>query len=186
MSEREPATVDRIELFLRQLGQRYRGAGRIYLVGGTQMVLAGFRRQTDDIDYVVRLEHDDGDFISAVRSLIRDLNLSVESAGKGDFIPLPAGWEERSPFIARYGRLDAFAFDPVSTSLAKIERGAARDTQDVLALVHSGIVDLETLRAALDEIAPRLEHESIRVDERDFRRKFEAFVLLAKPEWGAT
>jgi hypothetical protein len=40
---REPATRERIERFLRELGQRYRGKGQLYLVGGTQMVYAGFR-----------------------------------------------------------------------------------------------------------------------------------------------
>ncbi len=82
---REPATRQRIERFLRELGQRYRGGGRLYLVGGTQMVYAGFRRQTEDIDYMVRLEGDHQEFTIAVRALIRELNLSVEPADPADF-----------------------------------------------------------------------------------------------------
>lgn len=177
--EREPVTRERIEHFLRELGKRYRGGGRLYLVGGTQMVFAGFRGQTEDIDYTVQLEGDHQGFTAAVRSLIRELNISVEPAGPGDFIPLPGGWEERSRFIGRYGQLDVYTFDPVSTALAKIERGSSRDIDDVLALLRRGIVSISELQTAFDEIVPRLETESLRVDESDFRRKFEALLRLA-------
>ena len=176
---RKPATRERIEHFLRELGKRYRGGGRFYLVGGTQMVYAGFRRQTEDINYTVRLEGDDQEFVVAVRSLIRELNISVEQAGPGDFIPLPGGWEERSRFIGRYGQLDVYTFDPISTALSKIERGSSRDIEDVLALLRERIILMSELRAAFEEILPRLETESLRVDESDFRRKFEGLRQLA-------
>jgi hypothetical protein len=177
--EREDVTSQRIERFLRGLGRRYHGTGRLYLAGGAQMVYAGFRAQTEAIDYTIRLESDHQQFVAAVRSLIRDLNLSVEPAFPGDFIPLPRGWEERSRFVGRYGRLDVFVFDPISTALAKIERGSTRDIQDALALVQRGYVDMSLLTAAFEEIMPRIETESLRVDEDDFRRKFEAFLKLA-------
>lgn len=182
---REPATRERIERFLRELGKRYRGGGRIYLVGGTQMVYTGFRGQTEDIDYVVQLEGEDQEFVVAIRSLIRDLNISVEQAGPGDFIPLPGGWEERSRYIGRYGGLDVYTFDPISTALSKIERGSSRDIEDVLALLQRRNILMAELRAAFEEILPRLETESLRVDEADFRRKFEAFVQLAR-QYGST
>jgi hypothetical protein len=175
---REPVTRGRIERFLQELGRNYRGAGRLYLVGGTQMVYAGIRSQTEDIAYVFRLEGPHQDFTIAVRALIRDLNISVEPAGPGDFIPLPSGWEERSQFIGRYGRLDVFTFDPISTALAKIERGSNRDIEDVLALVRRDTVQVADLKSAFEEIMPRVERESLRVDEADFRRKFEAFLTL--------
>jgi hypothetical protein len=146
------------------------------------MVYAGFRQQTEDIDYVAQLDGDPQEFTMAVRSLIRELDLSVEPAGPGDFIPLPSGWEDRSRFIGRYGRLDVFTFDPISTGLAKIERGSNQDIEDVLALVHGGGIHLSALSAAFEEILPRLETESLRVDEADFRRKFEAFLALVQEE----
>lgn len=180
MAQREPTTRERIEVFLRELGKRFRGTGRLFLVGGSQMVYEGFRRQTEDIDYVVQLEGDHQEFTQAVRSLIREMNLSVESAGPGDFIPLPTGWEHRSPYIGRYGRIDVFTFDPISTALAKIERGATRDIDDTLALLASGIVALPDLERAYREIVPRLETEALRVDEVDFQRKFDAFIRLAR------
>jgi hypothetical protein len=116
-----------------------------------------------------------------MRFLIRELEVSAKRAGPGDFISLPAGWEERSQFLRRYGSLDVFTFDPVSTALSKIERGAARDVDDASRLVREGIVALDQLRRAFDEILPRLETESLRIDEDDFRRKFEAFVRILGP-----
>lgn len=50
---REPVTRARLEAFLQRLGRAYHGHGRLYLVGGTQMVYSGFRAQTQGVDYVV-------------------------------------------------------------------------------------------------------------------------------------
>ena len=83
------------------------------------MVQAGFRLQTQDVDYTVQLEAVYQEpFNLALRALIRELDINVKPAGLADFIPLPSGWEERNPFLGRYGDLEVFAFDPVSTSLA--------------------------------------------------------------------
>lgn len=179
--EREPATRARIDLFLARLGRIFRGAGRLYLVGGTMMVYDGLRTQTQDVDYTVQMNAaDEQDFIAAMVRLKRDLNLNVEPASPGDFIPLPQGWQERSRFLGRYGSLDVFAFDPIATALSKIARGLQRDIDDVLALLAAGRITLAALAAAFEEIVPRLERESVRVDEDDFRRKFAAFTDLAQ------
>lgn len=114
-----------------------------------------------------------------MRTLIRELKISVEPAGPGDFIPLPGGWQDRSRFIGRYGNLDVFTFDPVATALAKIERGSSQDIDDVLNMLGAGLLSLDQITAAFAEIAPRLETESLRVDEEDFRRKLLAFTGLA-------
>ncbi len=142
------------------------------------MIYLEFRQETEDIDYTARLEGDMGDFVSAVRGIIRDLDLSVEPAGPGDFIPLPRGWEDRSQFVGRFGSLDVFTFDPLSTALAKIERGSDRDIRDALALIRTRRVSVSQLKAGFEEILPRLERESVRVDDEDFRRKVEAFIRL--------
>jgi hypothetical protein len=49
----------------------------------------------------------------------------------------------------------------------------------VLALLDAGRLQVEELSNAFEEIVPRLEQESLRVDEADFRRKFAAFLHLA-------
>jgi len=84
--------------------------------------------------------------------------------------------------VGRYGDLEVFLFDPVSTALAKIERGSNQDIDDVLALLAAGRLRLDSLVDAFEEIIPRLEAESVRVDEADFRRKFDAFVRLASEQ----
>ena len=177
---RPPVSRARLEEFLLRLGQDFHGVGRLYLVGGTQMVQAGFRAQTVDIDYTVELDaaHQEA-FQGALRRLVRAMDINVEPVSPGDFIPLPSGWEARSPFLGRHGGLDVFAFDPVSTALAKIERGASRDIDDVLALLDAGRLTVADLIVTFEEIVPRLEQESLRVDEADFRRKVKAFLRLA-------
>jgi len=173
---RSPVDRARVGRFLQELGTRYRGRGRLYLVGGAEMVFLGFREQTEDIDYTVELEGDSQEFTGVLRSLIRDLDVSLEPAGPGDFIPLPKGWQDRSRHVGRFGHLDVFAMDPVATVLSKVERGLSRDIGDALALVKSGMADVTDLSAAFDDVAARLERESVRVDEADFRRKYEAFL----------
>jgi hypothetical protein len=80
-------------------------------------------------------------------------------------------------FLRELGK--RFAFDPLSTALAKIERGQERDIDDVRALVHSGAVTLQQIVAGFNEIAPRIEREALpRVREDDFRRKIDAVVQL--------
>jgi hypothetical protein len=169
-----------VEQFLHRLGAVYRGSGKLFLVGGSLMVYGGFRAETIDIAYVVQLPSDDDTaFVSAVRGLIRELNLNVEQAGPSDFLPLPRGWEDRSRFVGRYGDLEVFAFDPISTVLAKIERVTRRDIDDALALLQAGQVTLLQLTASFEEIVPRLEREYLRVDPDDFYLKFAAFLELA-------
>lgn len=38
---RAPVTLARLQEFLQRLGRTFHGRGRLYLVGGTQMVLGG-------------------------------------------------------------------------------------------------------------------------------------------------
>jgi hypothetical protein len=53
VSTRLPVDRQRILLFLTQVGDRFRRPGRVYLVGGTTMVLEGSRRQSLDMDLIV-------------------------------------------------------------------------------------------------------------------------------------
>jgi hypothetical protein len=79
------------------------------------------------------------------------------------------------------GGLAVYAFDPLSTALAKIERGQERDIDDVLALVQTGVLSLDQIVQAFEEIAPRIETEALpRITEQDFRRKVEAFTVRAR------
>jgi len=178
---RRDATQSEINAFLRELGRRFTGSGALYLVGGSMLVYKGYRARTADIDYRFEARTgDDGLFVQAVRATQRVVNLNVEPASPADFIPLPQGWRDRSPFLAQHGGLAVYAFDPLSTALAKIERGQERDVDDVLALCRTGALTIEQIVAGFDEIAPRIDTEALpRIREDDFRRKVEAFVTRA-------
>ncbi len=163
-----------IEQFLQSLGRRFTRTGRLYLVGGTTMVYEGYRRQTLDINIGFEVDNrDHSAFVEAVRDLKERLSLNIEEASPAEFIPLPSGYRERSPFIGRYGQLEVFHFDLYSTALSKIERGTESDLDDVLSLLRSGRIELAVLTGYFEEIMDRYAVESIRQDPVEYRRKFE-------------
>ncbi len=78
--------------------------------------------------------------------------MNIELASPDDFIPVPEGWDARSPFIAQEGPLSFHHFDLVAQALAKVERGHQQDVIDVHAMLARGLVTGLALRAAFDEI----------------------------------
>lgn len=114
------------------------------------MVYEGLCQQT--LDITISFEVDDQDrsaFVEAVRVLQERLSLNIEETSPADFIPLPSGYRERSPFIGRYGQLEVFHFDLYSTALSKIERGTESDFADVLSLLQSGRIEFAALAGYL-------------------------------------
>ncbi len=181
MSSRQPADRSRIDLFLRRLGERFHQPGRLYLVGGTTMVFEGLRAQSLDIDLVLDVAPADRDaMMQAIRELKDQLALNVEESSPGDFIPLPAGYQERAVFIGRYGQLDVFHFDLYSTALSKIARGTEEDLSDVLALLRAGRLDMVSLDRYYKEIRPQFAGKSLRQDLKEFDAKFKALHSM----WG--
>src|SRR5919201_2361467 len=84
---------------------------------------------------------EDDQELRALPRLKDELAINVELASPLDFIPVPPGWEERSPSVAREGPLSFFHFDPYAQALAKAERAHEQDLEDVRALIESGLVD---------------------------------------------
>ncbi|MXX24696.1 MAG: hypothetical protein F4Z82_04505 [Caldilineaceae bacterium SB0668_bin_21] len=143
-------------------------------MGGTTLVYEGLRQQTLDIDISFEVDdRDHGAFIEAVRDLKERLALNIEEASPADFIPLPSGYRERSPFIGRYGQLEVFHFDLYSTALSKIERGTEGDLDDVLSLLRNGRMEFADLAGCFEEIMVRYATESIKQDPAEYRRKFD-------------
>ena len=170
---RQRVDQQRIELFLQRLGRQFNKPGRVYLVGGTTMVYEGLREQTLDIDLALEIANEDHSaFIATVRELKEKLSLNIEEASPADFIPLPAGYRERSQFIGRYGKLDVFHFDLYSTALSKIERGNESDFADVLALLQTDRLEMAKLVQYFHEILLRYATESLKQDPVEFQRKF--------------
>lgn len=145
-----------IEKFLKGLGRTYRKPGRLYLAGGAALVHMGLRSgSTLDIDVVIEAANED-EMVTAIRHLVDQMQINIEFASPGDFIPLPAQWMAHSRYIGRYGSIEVFYFDFYNLALSKISRGNDRDLIDVKLLVQQNIITLDELDAAYQEVLPRM------------------------------
>ncbi len=164
---RELATRASISAFLEALAPAATSATELFLVGGTSAVLIGWRDSTMDIDMVIRPESDA--MLRAIPALKARLHLNVELAAPDQFIPVPIGWEARSPLITRIGQVTIRHYDFTAQALAKIERSHSRDLSDVSAMLERGLVTRDGLRAGFAEIEPLL-YRYPGVDPATFRR----------------
>ncbi len=151
---RDVATAERIREFARRLGAAIPNDTRIYLTGGATAVLLGWRETTVDVDLKIVPESDEA--FRAIPALKEELRLNVELASPDQFIPPLPGWESRSPFICREGRVDWHHYDPYSQALSKIERDHPRDQADVAAMLRRGLVEPGLLRRLFEAIRPGL------------------------------
>jgi hypothetical protein len=168
---REVADRQRIDGFLTALAREATTNVDVFLVGGTSAVLIGWRDATIDVDLVMRPETDA--LLRAIPVLKERLNINIEFASPDHFIPVPPGWENRSPLIARIGRLTVRHYDFVAQALSKIERGHARDLADVEAMVERRLILPSEVR---DQFA-RIERELYRfpaIDPASFRNALDA------------
>ncbi len=152
------------------LGRVAREDGVCYLAGGATAVLNGWRATTLDVD--LKLEPEQDAVLRELPRIKNELRLNVELASPADFIPLPAGWEDRSPLVAREGRLSFRHFDPYSQALAKLERSHRLDLEDVREMLARGLVEPKRLVACFVEIEPEL-YRFPAVDPGSFRRRVE-------------
>lgn len=178
---REIATRERIDRFLAALAQAATRPTTVYLVGGATAVLVGWRDTTRDIDLVIRPESDA--MLRAIPRLKDLLSINVELAAPDQFIPVPAGWEERSPLAAQIGPLTVRHYDFTAQALAKIERGHTRDVADVQAMLSAGLVSPQGLRDAFERAAPDL-YRFPAVDPDTYRRALEDMLSQAPPAKG--
>ncbi|HQX08885.1 MAG TPA: hypothetical protein PKY66_00615, partial [Thermoflexales bacterium] len=178
---RPPIDRLRVHYFLVKLGMAFRYPARLYLVGGATLVYEGLREQSldIDIDYELAPEHE-AEFARVITGLKEELQVNIELASPGHFIPLPPGWKDRARHIGRFGLVDAFHFDLISTALSKIERGREGDYQDVLAMLRGGQIELAPLQHAFAAILPRVEAESLKRNPERFKRNFAALVEMTK------
>jgi hypothetical protein len=171
---REVADKARIEAFLTALAREATSDTGVFLVGGTSAVLLGWRPSTIDIDLVMRPESDG--MMRAIPALKERLQVNVELASPDLFIPVPPGWEARSPLINRIGRVAFHHYDFCAQALAKIERGHDRDLGDVKAMVDLGLISGAEVRSMFSRMEPEL-YRFPAIDPASFRRA----VLQAFP-----
>jgi hypothetical protein len=164
------ADAARIRRFMEALAGAADADARVYFAGGATAVLLGWRPTTIDVD--LKLEPDRDALRRAIPRIQEELHLNVELASPADFMPVPPGWEDRSPFIAQIGRLAFFHFDLYAQALAKIERGHSQDMHDVRELRARGLVDPAKALAYFARLEPEL-YRFPAIDPPAFRRAVE-------------
>jgi hypothetical protein len=170
---RQLANADRIRRFMREIGPEAKSDARLYFTGGATAVLLGWRETTIDVDICFFPETDR--IFRALPRLKERLKINVELASPADFIPEIPGWEERSLFISREGKIDFYHYDLYAQALSKIERRHAQDLQDVNHMIDGKWVDPEKLLGYFEKIEPHL-YRYPALDPAAFRRAVEDIV----------
>ena len=162
-----------IRKFMRALGAAAREEARVYFTGGVSAVLLGCRPATIDVDLAIVPDRDE--LLRLLPALKDELEINIELASPSQFVPELPGWEERSSFIAREGKVSFHHYDFYAQALAKIERGHARDRTDVEAMLGAGLVEPARLRELFEAIVPRL-YRYPAVDPSSLRRALDETV----------
>jgi hypothetical protein len=170
---RELADSERIARFMRALGRAADEDGACYFAGGATAVLFGWRQSTIDVDVLLVPETER--LLRTIQRLKDELRVNVELASPVDFIPVPPGWEDRSVFVAREGRLSFFHIDLLAQALAKLERAHAQDLADVAAMLERGLVDRDGALAYFEQIEPDL-FRFPAIDPATFRARVEEIL----------
>ncbi len=142
----------------------------MFLTGGATAVLLGWRPTTIDVD--IKLVPEDDRLLRAIAALKDTIEINVELACPADFIPVPAGWENRGRFVEQLGNLGVYHFEFEAQALAKIERGHRQDRDDVKEMLQRGLVKADGLRALFAAIEPDL-YRFPALDPRSYRRALE-------------
>ena len=170
---RELTDAERLRRLMRALGEAADRETRVYFTGGATAVLLGWRGTTIDADLLFVPESDG--LFRALAAVKDELRMNVEVASPAHFIPELPGWQDRSPFIAREGRVSFHHYDLYAQALAKVERGHRQDRDDVREMLDRGLVDRDRLRLYYDQIEPQL-HRYPAVNAASFRRALEEAV----------
>lgn len=132
-----------MDRLLGDLAARVQGPADIFITGGGTAVMEGWRAATIDLD--LKAVPEPPGFFEAIAALKETNDVNIELASPDDFIPPLPGWRERSPFVARHGRINFYHYDLYSQALSKIERSHARDTVDVEAMLSAGLIERQKL-----------------------------------------
>ncbi len=170
---RRLAGAERLRLFMAALGAAAREDARAYLTGGASAVLLGWRESTIDVD--LQLVPDRDELLRAIAGLKEQLEINVELASPAQFVPELPGWETRSRFIGREGRVSFYHYDFYSQALAKIERGHAQDRADVRSMISAGLVEPRRLVELFAPVSDQL-HRFPAIDPAALRRALDEVV----------
>ncbi len=147
---RESVTRERLLAFMQRLaetaprGKRF----RVFVVGGGTAVAQGWRESTIDVD----LYADDEAVFRDIQRIKETERLNVEFARPEHFVPSLAGATDRHIFIATFGGVSFFHYDPYSQVFSKIVRGFRRDLQDAHHFIDDELVDAARFRELVDAV----------------------------------
>jgi hypothetical protein len=147
---RRQVTREKLRQFMEGVAEAAESPGKIYFTGGATALLLGFREQTIDVD--IKLDPEPGGVFEKIAELKEKLEINVELASPGDFIPAPPDWREKSRLIAVIGAVQFFHYDFSLQALSKVERGLRHDLEDVRNLIVGGFVTIEGLKNRFSEI----------------------------------
>lgn len=170
---RRPVDKEQVHRFMKELGDEADCEGRLYFTGGATAVLVGWRSSTVDVD--IKMEPEADRLFRALPRIKDQLEINVELAAPDQFIPAVPGWQERSSFIARQGRLSFYHYDFYSQALSKIQRGHAKDLLDVREMTDRGLIERSELRRRFEQIEPQL-YRYPAIDPKRFRKDLEDFL----------
>lgn len=162
---RNLTSKDKIQEFMRHIARHGRSECHVYFTGGATAVLMGWRDATVDID--LKFDPETDELLRALPEIKERLDVNVELAAPSDFIPPLPGWQERSEFLGREGKLSFFNYDRYSQALAKIERGHEQDLLDVDKMLMMKIVEPGKLVELFHRIQPFL-YKYPAIDPDDF------------------
>ena len=152
----------------------------VYVVGGATAVLLAWRDSTIDVD--LKLVPESDELLKSLPVLKERLEMNIELASPDHFIPELPGWEQRSLYIQRHGKLSFFHYDFYAQALAKIERGHAIDLVDVQEMSNRGLIEPSRLLDLFSAIESAL-YRYPAVDPSSFRRSVERIVAeLSGPQ----
>jgi len=169
--------AERLRRFMKAVGAEAREEVHVYLTGGATAVLIGWRATTVDVDLKMVPERDE--VLRAIPRLKEELEINVELASPGDFVPELPGWPDRSPFVAAEGRAFFHHYDLHAQALAKLERSHSQDVNDVREMILRGLIQPERLLHFFEEIEGSL-YRYPAIDPRSFRRAVEQFVEASR------
>lgn len=151
---RERLNEERLRAFMRALAREAAQEGRVYITGGGSALLLGWRDSTLDVD--IKIVPDSDRLLRSIPALKESLRVNVELASPDDFIPPLPAWQDRSPFIAREGKISFHHYDFYAQALAKIERNHEIDRLDVKHMIDSGLVVPSKMLSMFEQIRPEL------------------------------
>ncbi len=137
----------KIQSVLEMLGKHVPASSRLFLLGGSALILLGSQRPTIDIDFI----GDDvspSEFDRAVMQAAKDMKIFAEPVPIERFIPLPDGSDDRKIRVGRFGNMEVFVADPYSIALSKLDRGFDTDVDDILFLIENkyvAVIELERM-----------------------------------------